>query len=77
MKYDDIATLRSAILEEIREQFYGLPITVEHYKLCEMHVQTIIMLLNKNTLRDEIVKVADDIEKSNDKSKDDRTKKHG
>lgn len=77
MTYDDIKNLRSAVLEEIQEQFFGLPLTVEHHKLCEMRIQTIALLLNKNTLTDEIKGASSDIRVESDDMKDDRIKKHG
>lgn len=42
MDYTHIKSLREAVLEELRQEFSPMPITVEHYKLAEIRLQTLL-----------------------------------
>lgn len=54
MNYDEIQTLRKQIIAELVSEFPGLPLSIEHYKLAEMRVQT--ALLGKTETADVTVK---------------------
>lgn len=40
MIYRDISELRKSIIEEMKAEFPGLPLTIEHYRLAEVRLQT-------------------------------------
>lgn len=78
MIYDEITKLRASLLEEIKEQFFGLPLTIEHYKLCEMRVQTALIMMN-STGKNSVAGISSGIEVETEDRKDDRINKkdHG
>jgi hemoglobin-like flavoprotein len=63
MEYAPLQRLRRALLEEVKEEFNGLPLTVEHYQLVETRLQTALSL----SLGEAADKVEAQVEKARNK----------
>lgn len=42
INYDDIASARKLLLDDIKAEFQGVPLSVDHYILAEHRLQTLI-----------------------------------